>query len=840
MSDKPPESYDFFVSYASEDNRQGWVTQFVEHLLAEHRRFAAGRELKEFFDRRSIRPGADWEHTLHHGIAASRLFLAFISPNYFASEWCRHEWRAWMEQEIAKHILTQGVRPVYLVEVPGLVGKAPLKDLEVAAKVAELCQLNPAPVGFAASAGRVVGQVRRRQLLSDFAKPFQDEGLDALRREDLRQVLEKLAHDLDEHADLVARAAKSISTVPPYNKKFTGRLEELLALRKQLADDQAGVVCGIHGLGGLGKTELAFAYAHAYASAYPAGRFLIRCEGQASIRDAVLAQGDFTALFREQITDTERQQPDVYFGAVLACLRQRLDQLGHVLVVLDNVSDAALLTRDQTGRLTALGPNVHLLATTRLMPPASGKGNWFKLGQLPEEDAVQLLEKHRPFASAAEAAAARRIARQLGGFTLAVELVAAYLAAHEDSANYALLADGLGLQDLEDFAEDETVELCLHNHPKRLSAVLGPVLARLKPVERRTLEYAALLPAEMVPLPWLETLVRADFPEVAQAGRLSDPWRAVWERLEKLALFTRPEEETTAPRLMRIHRLVQDLVLTTANQAKLQQAVDGLVAERDGVLQKTTKWTEDRWEIPPLAALANRWDETNHPRAAWLLNEAGRLWHSLAEWSQAEPLMRRALAIDEQSFGPDHPEVAADLNNLAQLLQATNRLAEAEPLMRRALAIDEQSFGPDHPNVATRLNNLATLLKATNRLAEAEPLMRRALAIDEQSFGPDHPNVAMSLNNLALLLQATNRLAEAEPLMRQMVEIFLKFNHATGHQHPHLQAAVNNYAGFRKQWVAAKNKSLPHYANWHPNFLRRPAQPPMRPITGNNSCWRCG
>ena len=27
--------------------------------------------------------------------------------------------------------------------------------------------------------------------------------------------------------------------------------------------------------------------------------------------------------------------------------------------------------------------------------------------------------------------------------------------------------------------------------------------------------------------------------------------------------------------------------------------------------------------------------------------------------------------------------------------------------MRRALAIDEKSYGPEHPNVATDLNNLA-------------------------------------------------------------------------------------------------------------------------------------
>jgi len=30
---------------------------------------------------------------------------------------------------------------------------------------------------------------------------------------------------------------------------------------------------------------------------------------------------------------------------------------------------------------------------------------------------------------------------------------------------------------------------------------------------------------------------------------------------------------------------------------------------------------------------------------------------------------------------------------------------EAEPLLRRALAIDEQSFGREHPNLANDLNN---------------------------------------------------------------------------------------------------------------------------------------
>ena len=86
------------------------------------------------------------------------------------------------------------------------------------------------------------------------------------------------------------------------------------------------------------------------------------------------------------------------------------------------------------------------------------------------------------------------------------------------------------------------------------------------------------------------------------------------------------------------------------------------------------------------------------------------------------------------------------------LLYREARHAEAEPLMRRALAIDEKSYGPEHPNVATHLNNLAHLLQDTNRLGEAEPLMRRALAIDEKSYGAEHPTVAIDLNNLAAII----------------------------------------------------------------------------------------
>ena len=77
--------------------------------------------------------------------------------------------------------------------------------------------------------------------------------------------------------------------------------------------------------------------------------------------------------------------------------------------------------------------------------------------------------------------------------------------------------------------------------------------------------------------------------------------------------------------------------------------------------------------------------------------------------------------------------------------------------MRRALAINEASYGTDHPSVATGLNNLAALLQATNRLGEAEPLMRRNLTIlvsFTEKVGKLHPNLRIALVNYGGLLTA--------------------------------------------------------------------------------------
>jgi tetratricopeptide (TPR) repeat protein len=65
------------------------------------------------------------------------------------------------------------------------------------------------------------------------------------------------------------------------------------------------------------------------------------------------------------------------------------------------------------------------------------------------------------------------------------------------------------------------------------------------------------------------------------------------------------------------------------------------------------------------------------------------------KFNEAIPLAQRYAEAMKARHGSEHAEYATALNNLALLLKATNRLSEAEPLMRRALAIGEKSLGPE-------------------------------------------------------------------------------------------------------------------------------------------------
>lgn len=157
------------------------------------------------------------------------------------------------------------------------------------------------------------------------------------------------------------------------------------------------------------------------------------------------------------------------------------------------------------------------------------------------------------------------------------------------------------------------------------------------------------------------------------------------------------------------------------------------------------------------------------PRLATTLAWVAELYRSQRRFSEAEPLVRRAIEIDEKTNGPDHPNVAMSLNSLALLYHNQGRQGEIEPLLKRALAIFEKSSGPEHPFVATNLNNLGMLYRNQGRIEEAEPLLRRALAIREKVLGAAHPETVMSRSNLALI-QKERVAAQAPAPQKEVVQ----------------------------------------------------------------------
>ena len=71
------------------------------------------------------------------------------------------------------------------------------------------------------------------------------------------------------------------------------------------------------------------------------------------------------------------------------------------------------------------------------------------------------------------------------------------------------------------------------------------------------------------------------------------------------------------------------------------------------------------------------------------------------------------------------PSNADIIEATALALLEAGQPGEAEPLLRRALAIREKVLGPDHPEVAQSLENLAVLYRDMGGYDRAEPLFRR-------------------------------------------------------------------------------------------------------------------
>ena len=735
---KSNKSVDFFISYATSDEV---MAREIGAILDD-----AGYTYVAQF--RDFHVGTNFVREMQRGLAASGRLIALLSPAYENSDNCQSEWGfAYNKDPGSKH------------------GKL------IQLKIAEV-DLNPlaSQIVYKPLVG-LSGSDRRAAVL-EAIEPWMKG------RKRPKTVAGRVASESVEASPPNLAGAMPGNLPASIGHLFKGRGEFLKQLRESFRHKAAAAITGkaVHGLGGVGKTRTAIEFGHAFAADYAATFFLIG-KSESDLKDSLAALAGAAVL---DLPEKDLPDLDARLAAVIRWLRTNPGWL----LIIDNVDDksAAEAVRhllDQVG-----GGGGHVLITSRV-------SDWghvvepLELDLLTVDAAKELLREStlRRTKRADEDAALTLLAdEQLGCLSLALVQAAAYIEERRIGfAEYGALFEKEAKKLLAKLGEAAVRDL---SYPLPVALTWQASIAQLGDAGRLLLDMLAWLSIEPIPRSLFEAWPEAETVDLEEALADLTRYSLVHWEVENSAIT--------------VHRLVTQVTRDNLDAAGRDRALAALIPWLFEVNPEMNAGDVRCWPqlmplLPHALLLFERTRDCGpYPRQADLYSEYATLLESLARYSEAEPLSRRALAIDEEIHGSEHPSIAGRLSNLAGLLRATNRLSEAEPLFRRALAIGEASHDPDDPRVAIYINNLALLLQDTNRLAEAEPLCRRTLAIGEASFGPEHPSVATRLNNLATLLRITGRFDEAEPLLRRALAIGeLHY----GPNHPKIAIRLSNLAG---------------------------------------------
>ncbi len=647
---------------------------------------------------------------------------------------------------------------------------------------------------------------------------------------------ENPAHEFATGAD-EAESARALEHNAPTNlsryrraiPQFVGRDRDMVQLGECIAAaGTIAIAAAVSGMGGLGKTELAWQWA---SREHRAGRFP---GGVVWLDVAAGNPGEQLILFcqSEFGKDNENLVPELptIAGRVAYCWQHWAEwQSGDALVVFDDVSrdrDAAKIKGLQPS-----GEQFRTLWTTR--------DEWagirrYRLDKLDDDAARSLLASYiDEVRLEAEPEAVEELLRWFGGLPLGLELAARYLALDD----WLTIAEYLSELTLTHESLQENPEM---RYPDGVEAAIAISWARLNPetedgqAARRLAMRLGLFGAAPVPV----------LPE----------WRREWRKpLQRLVNLNLVERDRDAAAL---HPLVRQFVrgrLAVELEAQYLALDDGLrrevaaaIVERGKQIEQTftmaqareyapwiphleavaaglMAWVVDEEAIAPctriarfyegqgLYELAEPWKERcvavarerrgdRHADTATALNNLAALYESQGKYEEAEPLYTEALAIDRESLPANHPQLATHLNNLAALYESQGKYEEAEPLYTEALAIDRESLPANHPQLATHLNNLAALYESQGKYEEAEALFTEALAIDRESLSANHPSLAIHLNNLAMFYEAQGKYNRAE---EPYLESLLIKVEALPEDHPSVETGWYNVIDFYQTALAA-------------------------------------
>jgi WD40 repeat protein len=115
---------DLFISYATADNRHGWIDAFVQELREPLASLVRPAEPRIWWDRSHIEEEGALTDQIRHAIAHTRTLVVILSEHSVKSRWCQAEWRHFVEAfpdaTFEKRIVLIDVGTVPLRERPAI------------------------------------------------------------------------------------------------------------------------------------------------------------------------------------------------------------------------------------------------------------------------------------------------------------------------------------------------------------------------------------------------------------------------------------------------------------------------------------------------------------------------------------------------------------------------------------------------------------------------------------------------------------------------------------------------------------------------------------------------
>ncbi|KAN0072316.1 hypothetical protein V8E54_009245 [Elaphomyces granulatus] len=564
-------------------------------------------------------------------------------------------------------------------------------------------------------------------------------------------------------------------------------VEHFVAREVELAE-MHGILCGngsrrtvvLHGLGGIGKTQLTIAYAKQHKDNYSAV-FWLNIKDEDSIKRSFSKAAK--QILREHPSVSRLSSVDIKenFDEVIDAVKAWLSLPNNTrwLMIYDNYDNPKLPRNTDPAAVDIrnyLPESYHGSVIIATRSSEVKIGHPIRIKKLEDMcDSVKILLNASRRKEPIDDPDAVKLAKELDGLPLALATAGAYL--DQSAIGFSdylrlykaswtrLLETSPELSLYEDRTLYSTWQLSF-DHVKQRNELSAKLLQLWAYFDNQDIWFELLRHGNSKDPLWIRELTKDELSFNEAVRVLSD---------HGLVEVDMSSQELTESRGYSIHGCVHSWTIYVLNQewdydlAKLALKFVGLHVPEN----KSAKWWLTQRRLLQHAARCSHAvlnGMVTGDGMEWALYNLGRLYMDQDKLDEAEKMYQCALQGEEKALGPDHTSTLETVNNLGNLYVSQGKLDEAEKMYQRALQGKEKALGLDHTSTLNTVNNLGILYSSQGKLDKAEKMYQRALQGKEKALGLDHTSTLDTVNNLGNVYKSQGKLDEAGKMYQRALQ----------------------------------------------------------------------